>query len=105
MSDEKKEQTKTAKPTAPKVKFDTKNLTSSYANVCTMNSTREEVVLNFGLNESWERSSSEVTIELHNRVILSPFAAQRMHEMLTKLLEEYHGRYGAISQVDKNNSQ
>ena len=81
---------------APKVSFDTSNLKSSYANVCTMNSTREEVVLNFGLNQSWERSSQDVKIELNNRIILSPFAAQRMQEMLEKLLGEYKTRYGEI---------
>lgn len=83
-------------PAGPKVSFDTSNLKSSYANVCTMNSTREEVVLNFGLNQSWERSSQDVKIELNNRVILSPFAAQRMHDMLAKLLSEYKTRYGEI---------
>lgn len=87
--------------TAPKVKFDTSNLKSSYANVCTMNSTREEVVLNFGLNQSWERTGQEVAIELNNRVILSPFAAKRMHEMLSKLLDEYSNRYGEIAVPDK----
>ena len=88
--------------TAPKVKFDTSSLKSSYANVCTMNSTREEVVINFGLNQSWERSSQEVAIELNNRIILSPFAAKRMHEMLTKLIDEYSNRYGEITSPEKS---
>ena len=86
----------TTTATGPKVSFDTSSLKSSYANVCTMNSTREEVVLNFGLNQSWERSSESVQIELNNRIILSPFAAQRMQEMLSKLLGEYKARYGEI---------
>jgi len=77
MSDNNNGSAATAAPTAPKVSFDTSNLKSSYANVCTMNSTREEVVLNFGLNQSWERSADSVQIELNNRIILSPFAAQR----------------------------
>jgi hypothetical protein len=84
-----------------RVRFDTSNLKSSYANVCTMNSTREEVVINFGLNQSWERTAKEVDIELSNRIILSPFAANRMLEMLQKLVEEYEKRYGAIPQQDK----
>jgi hypothetical protein len=79
---------------APQVRFDTANLKSSYANVCTMNCTREEVVINFGINQSWERTPTEMVIELSNRVILSPFAAMRMLDMLQKLMEEYRGRYG-----------
>jgi hypothetical protein len=83
-----------------RVRFDTSNLKSSYANVCTMNSTREEVVINFGLNQSWERTANEVQIELSNRIILSPFAANRMLEMLQKLMDEYEKRYGAVPQAD-----
>ena len=100
MTDKKNQAAAQAK--GPKVSFDTSNLKSSYANVCTMNSTREEVVLNFGLNQSWERTAQEVKIELNNRIILSPFAAQRMQEMLTKLLAEYATRYGEIKSGETN---
>jgi len=37
------------------IKWDTSKLVSSYANFCNANSTREEVVLNFGVNKTWER--------------------------------------------------
>ena len=40
---------------APTVQFDVSNLQSSYANVCNVSSTREEVVLAFGVNNVWER--------------------------------------------------
>ncbi len=103
MAGKPKEETGTTEKPAgisPKVSFDTSNLKSSYANVCTMNCTREEVVLNFGLNQSWEHAANEVKIELNNRVILSPFAAKRMHEMLAKLLADYQGRYGSIQSGD-----
>jgi len=81
-------------PTQAQVKWNTKELKSSYANVCTMYSTREEVILNFGINQAWERGQHE--IELNNRIILSPFAAQRMQEMLAKLMDEYQMRYGEL---------
>jgi hypothetical protein len=101
MTDKKNEGAAKAQSAGPKVSFDTSNLKSSYANVCTMNSTREEVVLNFGLNQSWERTAQEVKIELNNRIILSPFAAQRMNDMLNKLLDEYKSRYGEINSGEK----
>ena len=81
-----------------KVRWNTSNLKSSYANVCTMTSTREEVVLNFGINEAWERSQKEMQVELSDRIILSPFAAQRLLDMLGKLMKEYEGRYGGLKQ-------
>jgi len=47
------------------VKWDTTNFRSSYANFCNANSTREEVVLNFGVNKTWERGSQDaLDIEL-----------------------------------------
>ena len=59
----------------PTVKWDTTNLRSSYSNFCNANSTREEVVLNFGVNKTWERGAQDaLDIELNHRIVLSPFA-------------------------------
>jgi hypothetical protein len=82
--------------TGPRIRWDTTNLKSTYVNVCNVTSTREEVVLNFGLNKAWERGAPELEIELTNRLILSPFAAKRLAQMLNKLVSEYEGRYGAL---------
>jgi hypothetical protein len=81
----------------PTVKWDTTNLHSSYANFCNANSTREEVVLNLGINKSWERGTQEtLDIELNHRIVLSPFAAKRLTELLQNLMKEYESRYGAL---------
>lgn len=80
----------------PKVHWDTSQLQSSYANVCSVTSTREEVVLNFGINQAWERGAQELQIQLTNRIILSPYAARRMADGLNKLLAEYEARYGKL---------
>ena len=55
----------------PKVRWETSNLKSSYANVCSVSSTREEVIFNFGVNKAWERGADEVEVELTDRLILS----------------------------------
>jgi hypothetical protein len=81
---------------APKIRWDTRNVKSAYANVCNVTSTREEVVLNFGVNKAWERGAQEVEIELTNRLILSPFAAKRLTQLLGKLIDEYESRYGKL---------
>ena len=83
-------------PTAPKVRWNTNNLKSSYANVCNVSSTREEVIFNFGVNQAWERGQPELEIELNNRVILSPFAAKRLSLLLNNLMREYESRYGEL---------
>ena len=79
-----------------RVKWDTSQLQNSYANVCSVTSTREEVVLNFGINQAWERGRREMEVQLTNRIILSPFAAKRMAEGLNRLLAEYESRYGKL---------
>lgn len=95
---------KKANATGPKdaatpLKWNTTNLQSSYANFCNANSTREEVVLNFGVNKSWERApKQELEIDLNHRIVLSPFAAKRLSQLLQQLMKEYETRYGALSE-------
>lgn len=81
---------------ATKLKWNTDNLKSSYVNFANANSTREEVVVNFGLNASWDRSQPEVEVELAHRIVMSPFAAKRLADLLTKLMVEYESRYGEL---------
>ncbi len=54
------------------------------------------MVLNFGLNTSWDRSQPEVEIELAHRIVMSPFAAKRLSELLAKLMTEYESRHGEL---------
>jgi hypothetical protein len=78
------------------VTWKTDALHSSYANFCNANSTREEVVLNFGVNKTWDRTQGALEIELNHRIVMSPFAAKRLSELLANLMREYEGRYGAL---------
>jgi len=79
------------------VRWDDTNLKSSYANVCNVSSTREEVVLMFGTNQAWERGQQEIRVGLSHRIILSPFAAKRLSLLLTNVLGEYESRFGVLN--------
>lgn len=81
---------------AAKVRWNTQSLKSSYANFCNATSTREEVVLNFGVSNNWERTPQDMEIELAHRIVLSPFAAKRLSGILSKLIGEYESRYGEL---------
>ena len=85
-----------AAPAGPRVKWNVEHLKSSYVNFANANSTREEVVLNFGLNTSWDRAQPEVEIELAHRIVMSPFAAKRLADLLAKLMAEYETRHGEL---------
>jgi len=86
---------KTAEGT--RVKWDDTNMKSSYANVCNVTSTREEVVMLFGINQAWNRGQKEVTIQLTDRVIISPYAAKRLTMLLDGVVKEYEKRFGALN--------
>ena len=86
-----------AAPTPQTVRWDDSNLKSSYANVCNVSSTREEVVLVFGINQAWERGQSEVKVQLTDRIILSPFAAKRLAGLLAGVVREYESRFGVLN--------
>jgi hypothetical protein len=81
---------------APTVQFDVSNLQSSYANVCNVSSTREEVVLAFGVNNVWERAQANMQVQMTNRIVLNPYAAKRLATVLNRVVAEYESRFGAL---------
>jgi len=80
-----------------KIKWDDSNMKSSYANVCNVTSTREEVVMLFGINQAWNRGQKEVVIQLTDRIIISPYAAKRLMMLLGNVVQEYEKRFGELS--------
>ena len=80
-----------------RIKWDDSNMKSAYANVCNVTSTREEVVMLFGINQAWNRGQKEVTIQLTDRIIISPYAAKRLTMLLDGVVKEYEKRFGTLS--------
>jgi hypothetical protein len=85
-----------AEQQGPRVRWHTADVKSSYCNVANATTTREEVVINFGVNQNWDRQQAEFDIQLLHRIILSPFAAKRLEQLLSKLITEYEARYGEL---------
>jgi hypothetical protein len=82
---------------ATTLKWDDSNMKSSYANVCNVTSTREEVVMLFGVNQAWNRGQKEVTIQLTDRIIISPYSAKRLATLLDSVVKEYEKRFGTLN--------
>ena len=80
----------------PRIRWDDTGLKSSYANVCNVASTREEVVLLFGINQAWHSGQREIPVQLSDRIVMSPFAAKRLSVLLDNVLREYESRFGAL---------
>lgn len=78
------------------LRWDDSKMSSTYANVCNVSSTREEVTLLFGTNQSWHTGQQELTVQLTDRIILNPFAAKRLSVLLTNIINEYESRFGKL---------
>ncbi len=102
--DKEKEARDTQSPTAggdrdrvvQTVRWDDSRMTSSYANVCNVSSTREEVTLLFGTNQTWHTGQQDLTVSLTNRIILNPYAAKRLSLLLNNIMSEYESRFGPL---------
>lgn len=89
---------KKAKSDTPKIRWNDKNMRNTYANVCNVSSTKEEVTLLFGTNQAWRQGQEEVAIELSDRIMMSPYAAKRMQQLLTNVVDEYEKRFGSLGE-------
>lgn len=88
-------------PAVPTVKWDDSQMNTSYANVVNAASTREEVTLFFGTNQTWNPvAAKEFNVKLSDRIVLSPFAAKRLHTLLGAIIQEYEKRFGTL-QIDR----
>ena len=80
----------------PKVKWDDTGMSTTYANVCNVTGSREEVTLLFGTNQTGI-DASEVKVHLSDRIILSPYAAKRLGVLISSVVGAYEKRFGELS--------
>ena len=79
------------------LRWDDQKMATSFANVVNIQSTREQVDLFFGTNQTWNIADGPaVSVDLTNRIILTPFAAKRLLAVLGGVLREYESRHGPL---------
>ncbi|MES2570045.1 MAG: DUF3467 domain-containing protein [Verrucomicrobiota bacterium] len=83
-------------PKPVSTQIDTSNLRTSYANVCRIAQTPNEVIVDFGMNPNFFGNILEESLKLDNRVILSHDAAKRLCIHLTATIQNFEARYGTI---------
>ena len=79
-----------------KVRWENASIQSVYSNVCNVAGTREEIVLLFGMNQAFNATENEMTIQLSNRIVISPFVAKRLALLLNNVVADYESKYGAL---------
>lgn len=82
------------KPVAPQI--DASNIQSTYANVCRIAQTPNEVIVDFGMNPNFFGQILEEPLKLTSRIILSHDAAKRLCLHLTATIQNFEARYGQI---------
>jgi hypothetical protein len=81
-----------------KVNWDDSKMTTTFANVVNVLVTREELTLLFGMNQTWNAAQTkELTVQLSNRIVLTPYAAKRLLTLLTARMRDYETRIGPIT--------
>ena len=82
--------------TQVKIRWDDSNMRSIYANVCNVAGTREEIVVMFGMNQAWRADQKELTVQLADRIVLSPYAAKRLASLLNNVIKDYEAKFGEL---------
>ena len=80
----------------PRIVWDSSNMRSSYANVFNVAGAREEFVFFFGMNQAWDAGQRELKVQLTDRIVMSPFAAKRLSNLLNNVIKDYEARHGSL---------
>jgi hypothetical protein len=81
-----------------KVTWDDSKMATTFANVVNVMVTREEMTLLFGINQTWNvTETKELTVQLSNRIVLTPYAAKRLLTLLTARMRDYEARLGPLT--------
>ena len=90
-----------------RLRMDTANMKSAYCNFFIAQDNPNEVVLNFGFNQTLGSNQKDMQVQLLQQVILHPDAARRVKDSLVALFEKRdapRGRAGAQSDAPKKAS-
>jgi hypothetical protein len=84
----------TSENTQLKIRWDSSNMRSAYANVFNVTAVREEIVLLFGESHSLDKDEKEV--RLTNRILLNPFTAKRLLILLQNAVQKHESKFGLL---------
>ncbi|MGH8766851.1 MAG: DUF3467 domain-containing protein [Burkholderiales bacterium] len=100
--EETKTETTSAAPAAQRrVRMDTSNMKSAYCNFFVAQDNPNEVVLNFGFNQSLGATQKDMQVQLLQQVILHPATARQVKDALVALFKKRDSRLArATAQPD-----
>lgn len=80
-----------------KVNWNDKEMDTTFANVVNVLNTREEFMMLFGTNQTWNAvDAEELNVRLDNRIVLTPHATKRLLALLANRMSDYEKRFGKV---------
>jgi hypothetical protein len=88
-----------------RLRIDTRNVETFYANAFRSNASTEELIVDLGLNqvvpaggtgEAGEQQKAEILFSVSHRMVLNYFAAKRLATSLSQFVRRYEERFGEI---------
>jgi hypothetical protein len=74
----------------------TANLKTTYANICRIAQTPNEMIMDFGMNANFFGKILDEPVNLETRIILSHDAAKRLLLHLANHIQGYEAKFGVI---------
>ena len=78
------------------VKISAEGIVPTYANLCRVTSTPEEVIMDFAVNPNAFGKVLDEPLQLNHRVIMNYHAAKRVAIILTETIRRHETNYGPI---------
>ena len=83
-----------------RIRVDQANMTTAYSNSFRPVPSTEEIMLDFGINQSFpsqeEDVATDIVFAVDNRVVMNYYTAKRLALSLNKIVSQYEGQFGAI---------
>ena len=76
------------------LRWDDSRMKASYADVCNVSTTRDALVLSFGMLRG--ATPQGATVAISDRLVLNPETAAQLAATLQSLVREYEARHGVL---------
>lgn len=76
------------------IRYDDSNVVASYANVCRVTGTPEELIIDFGINP--QPIGTQLSITVSNRVVTNFYTAKRMRDAIHAAIVRYEQAFGVL---------
>ena len=83
-------------PAQEQIKISAEGVVPTYANLCRVTSTPEEVIMDFAINPNAFGKVIDEPLKLSHRIIMNYHAAKRVALILARTIQLHEGKFGQL---------